>query len=77
MPYIAYVRFSKNETEINRGVKPLELYDLMFIKKFDHVRMIQSYIYSSGDELLNPTHSTILAEYKLVIKKEEGALKEP
>jgi hypothetical protein len=79
LPSIAYVRFfsDSSKTERSRGFKPFELYDLIFIRKFYHVKMFQSFIYSSGDELMNPNHSTILAEYKLNIKKDPGAISEP
>ncbi len=76
LPSIAYVRFY-SKSEKSRGFKPFELYDLIFIRKFYHVKMFQSFIYSTGDELMNPNHSTILAEYKLNIKKDPGAILEP
>jgi hypothetical protein len=45
-------------------MKPLELFEYIFNKKFYSIRIIQSYIYSKGDDILNPQHSTIIAEYK-------------
>ena len=79
LPSIAYVRFFSDgsKTETPRGFKPFELYDLIFFRKFSQVKMFQSFIYSTGDELMNPNHSTILAEYKLNIKKDPGAILEP
>ncbi len=53
-------------------MKPFELFDFMFYRKFYSIRILQSYVYSKGDELFNPMHSTIVAEYKFAVdnKKE-------
>lgn len=74
LPCIAFVRFSDSEFNKGRGYKPFELYELIFIKKFYGVKMFQSYIYSTGDDMLSPSHSTIYAEYKQTLKKNNNAI---